>query len=167
MTDSTSVSADATSYCTMCDWRAGPGDPARGATVAEALRTAHAHVAETGHTACALTVTPGPDGLEEVNNVLVQPPGIRRYFHRTPAADAILAGGFRDATGSYLLEDMTLTGVFISDRPLDENEGAKGDHLLVVELPAGVDLDDYELVEDGKAYREWCVPAELLKAAGR
>lgn len=42
--------------------------------------------------------------------------------HRTNAADAILRDGFRDGEGSYLLEGMTLRGVFVSDMPLDSNE---------------------------------------------
>ena len=59
---------------------------------------------------------------------------------------------------------MVLSGVFLSDVPLDINEGATGEDLIEVTLPEKVDLSGYELVEDGKPYREWCVPAELLNA---
>jgi hypothetical protein len=45
---------------------------------------------------------------------------------------------------------------------MDINEGAKGDQVLRVEFPDEVDLDDFELVEDEKPYREWCVPAQLI-----
>ena len=82
-------------------------------------------------------------------------------FHTTPAADVILREGFREATGSYgYIYDRT--GVWLGSRPMDINEGAKGDQVLRVELPDGIDLDDFESVEDGKPYREWCVPAKLI-----
>jgi hypothetical protein len=77
-----------------------------------------------------------------------------RYFHTTHAADAILRDGFRDNTSNYLMSALTLTGVFIADRPLDANEGAKGDQLLEIELPGDLDLHEYELVEDQKPHRE-------------
>jgi hypothetical protein len=89
-----------------------------------------------------------------------------RYYHRTPEAAAILRDGFRDGEGSYGLATLWLTGVFLSDVPLDENEGAKGDDLLAVDLPAGLDLDEFEIIEDLKPYREWCVPAALINANG-
>ncbi|WP_422734014.1 hypothetical protein ACN26Y_29945 [Micromonospora sp. WMMD558] len=87
-------------------------------------------------------------------------------FHATTAeaADAIARGGFRDAEGSYMLVGATLRGVFVADEPLTVNEGCKGEDLVAIELPAEVDLGDFELVEDGKGYREWCVPAGLLNA---
>jgi hypothetical protein len=54
-------------------------------------------------------------------------------------------------------------GVFLSDKPLDDNEGAGGDHVLEVTLPDDCcDLSYYELVEEGKPYREWCIPAEII-----
>ncbi len=48
---------------------------------------------------------------------------------RHGAAQAILADGFRDWSGSYALADgegtpLILTGVFISDRPLSANDGS-------------------------------------------
>jgi len=83
-------------------------------------------------------------------------------YHTTDAADAILRNGFRDATGSYLLATFELTGVFLGDSPMDINEVAKSDQVLRVEFPDNVDLDDFELIEDEKPYREWCVPAALI-----
>ncbi|MGY4713053.1 hypothetical protein ACXDF8_26500 [Mycolicibacterium sp. CBM1] len=89
-------------------------------------------------------------------------------YHRTPAAEAILRDGFRDATGYYMFHDFGLTGVWLSDVALDINEGAKGDQVLRVELPDDVDLTDYEVVEDDEPpYREWCVPAELINTRAR
>jgi hypothetical protein len=91
-----------------------------------------------------------------------------RYYHRTTAdaAEAIVTGGFRDSSGSYMIVGMTLTGVFISDEPLDVSEGATGPALLAVDLPDDLPLDDHEVVEDDKPYREWCVPADLLNEHG-
>ena len=58
------------------------------------------------------------------------------------------------------------TGVWLSDVPLDENEGAWGPVLLKVNVPMSEsDLDYYEWVEEGKGYREWLVPSELLRRA--
>ena len=91
-----------------------------------------------------------------------------RLYHRTDASEAIVRRGFRDATGSYALVGFTLTGVFLSDVPIDCNEGAKGEDLLVVELPDVLDLSKYEIVDESgmSRYREWCIPASLLNACG-
>ena len=85
-----------------------------------------------------------------------------RYYHTTDAADMILKEGFKDSTGSYSLATFALTGVFISDQTLDIHEGAVGDDVMELILPDNLKLDDYELVEEGKGYREWCVPADIL-----
>lgn len=90
-----------------------------------------------------------------------------KLYHATPAeaADAIMQDGFRDSVGSYMLEGMELTGVFVSDVPLDENEGTKGG--ATIEIVCAVEPDpDLELVEDKKPYREWCLPASWLNAQG-
>ena len=58
---------------------------------------------------------------------------------------------------------LDIYGVWLSNRPLDSNEGAKGDVLLEVQMDLQeTDLADFELIEDGKPYREWCLPAELV-----
>ena len=49
------------------------------------------------------------------------------------AAQHILADGFRDNTARYLT-DRVWTGVWVSDRPLDNNEGASGDTLLQIDV---------------------------------
>jgi|1185.fasta_scaffold225216_2 hypothetical protein len=85
-------------------------------------------------------------------------------YHTTDAAEAILRHGFRDATGSYMFVNFELTGVWLGDWPMDINEGAQGDQVLRVEFPNDVDLGDFELVEEHKPYREWCVPAALINA---
>lgn len=93
-------------------------------------------------------------------------------YHSTipEAAVAILRGGFRDSTGYYLTSQLW-TGVWLSDKPLDPNEGAKGDTLIVVEMPESEVLP-YEWVQEpfedwqGKLftppYREFLIPAELV-----
>src|SRR5262245_48524445 len=103
-----------------------------------------------------------------------------RFYHRTTrtAAAAIVAGGFVDTEGYYGLfdevtgEPIRLCGVWVSDMPLDENEGAVGEALLRVTLALpSEDLAAYELIEEpqevngrlfAKGYREWCIPAALL-----
>jgi len=56
-------------------------------------------------------------------------------FHRTTqaAADQILRSGFRDHTARYLT-DREWTGVWVSNRPLDNSEGASGETLLQLEI---------------------------------
>ena len=84
-------------------------------------------------------------------------------FHRTEPerAEGILKNGFVDGPAYAELADVA--GVWLSDCPLDCNEGAKGDVLLEVQIGLQeADLADFELEEDGKPYREWCVPATLL-----
>lgn len=87
------------------------------------------------------------------------------FYHRTNAYEAISSEGFRDTTGNYLC-NWTFTGVWISDCPLDENEGADGDQLLEIRLDIEDEaLSNYEVAEAGKPYREWCVPASVLNSA--
>ena len=87
-----------------------------------------------------------------------------RCYHRTNRADDILENGFRDGKGTYMTS-MMLEGVFLSDRPLDENEGAHGLVVLKLEIPESV-LVPYELVEEDKPYREFCIPAETVNQHG-
>jgi hypothetical protein len=87
-----------------------------------------------------------------------------RFFHRTSpdAAKKILIEGFRDSYGTYGMP-MMLTGVFVSDVPLDVNEGTADGPLFEIQLAVDeADIDSYELIEEGKGYREWCIPAAIL-----
>ena len=89
-----------------------------------------------------------------------------RLFHVTNRNGAlgVLAEGFRDGEGRYMTTEW-LRGVFFSNRPLDQNEGCKGNVVLRVDLHPKItrrDLRPFELVEDGKPYREWCIPAEWI-----
>ncbi len=82
------------------------------------------------------------------------------------AAASILRGGFVDGEGSYGTET-ELRGVFLSNRALDANEGvgASSDTVLAVTFASMSlgELDEYELDEDGKTYREWCIPADVVR----
>ena len=53
----------------------------------------------------------------------------------------------------------------MSDRPLDNSEGASGDTLLQIEIAEEI-LAPYEWVKEGKPYREWLVPAAVLNGDG-
>lgn len=70
------------------------------------------------------------------------------------AAEAILRDGFRDSTGGYGFAELELTGIWLGDSPMTANEGAKGGQVLAVEVDEDL-LADYEVIEDGKPYREW------------
>lgn len=85
-----------------------------------------------------------------------------KLYHATTeqAAASILSSGFRDAEGTYMTRHV-YRGVWLSDVPLNENEGAKGNVLLLVELPEETFVQ-YEWVEEGKAYREALIPAEII-----
>jgi hypothetical protein len=86
-----------------------------------------------------------------------------RLYHRTPAGDAILANGFRDATGHYMTGEFW-TGVWVADRPLDENEGASGDDLLAVDIPEEIVVQWEWVQEVSFGYREFLIPADVLNA---
>lgn len=87
-----------------------------------------------------------------------------KLFHRTDHASSIVQHGFRDGTGYYMTSSL-YSGVWLSDIPLDCNEGASGNELLVIEIPED-ELAEWEWVEEGKPYREFCVPAEVVNAHG-
>lgn len=78
------------------------------------------------------------------------------------AAAAILQHGFRDGRGTYLT-GQEFSGVWLSDQPLDVNEGAEGSAVLAVTFSIPLArLAEFEWVEEGKGYREWLVPAEFI-----
>lgn len=60
------------------------------------------------------------------------------------------------------------SGVWLSEVPLDLNEGADGEVLLRVHRDlSDEELDAYEWLEDGKPYPEWLVPSALLNGRCR
>ena len=86
------------------------------------------------------------------------------FYHRTAFAAAILKRGFRNRSG-YYLTSKRWRGVWLSDGPLDANEGSKGDDVLWVAIPIDQVRQD-QWVEDGKPYREFLVPASLVNRHG-
>jgi hypothetical protein len=87
-------------------------------------------------------------------------------YHRTTAEAArlILESGFKDATGHYMT-DLPWTGVWVSDEPLDANEGACGDTLLEITTDLSeTDMDEYCWREEGKMFREYLIPAATINA---
>jgi hypothetical protein len=87
-----------------------------------------------------------------------------KLYHNTFASEEILSEGFKDGEGRYLTTE-TFRGVFLSNTPLDINEGADGDTLLSIEIPEEV-IAEFEWIEDGKPYREWCIPAKTVNRYG-
>jgi len=84
-------------------------------------------------------------------------------YHRTYAAEAILREGFRDGKGDYLALGAP-HGVFVSDQPLDEREGALGNVVLVVSGVPEAAVAEFEWLrpDDLRSFRIFVVPAELL-----
>ena len=82
-----------------------------------------------------------------------------KVFHRTNsnAATKIDRGGYADAEGGYLTSKRW-RGVWVSDADLAE---PRHDVLYAVEAPETV-IEPYEWIEEGKPYREFLVPADVL-----
>ncbi|HEY2781086.1 MAG TPA: hypothetical protein VGI90_09920 [Steroidobacteraceae bacterium] len=81
------------------------------------------------------------------------------------AADAIDTEGFRDGSGTYMTSTQ-LSGVFVSDVPLVIESGLEDPVVFAIDL-AEIHLVGCGLLEEGKNYREWIVPAARINAAGR
>ena len=87
-------------------------------------------------------------------------------FHVTTAENAanILHGGFIDGRSKYMTET-ELRGVFLSDDPHSEFGTGVDEAILMVTFNlAPSELADFELIEEGKPYREWCVPAAIIRS---
>jgi hypothetical protein len=82
-------------------------------------------------------------------------------YHRTDAARSIESGEFRNGSGTYFTNNV-YEGVWVADQPLDINEGAVGKYVMTIEVPSDFDLQYYEWQEDGKGYRKFLIPAEVL-----
>jgi len=87
-----------------------------------------------------------------------------KLFHVTNEAKAIFDQGFKNGSGSYLT-DRIWKGVWLSDQPLEEGEGAVGTSVLVLEIPEDV-VTEYEWIEEVKPFREFLVPADVLNRFG-
>jgi hypothetical protein len=94
-----------------------------------------------------------------------------RLFHATTlrAARIIRDSGFRNARGSYGLVDeqtgrrIIVEGVFLADRILTCSEGVSPDATAYFRIVIpGKLISRFEWIEEGKGYREWCVPANIV-----
>ena len=88
-------------------------------------------------------------------------------YHWTFSAEKILKSGFRGdlgiCGGRHIMDD----GVWFSDEILGQLDGVEeGMKLLVIEIPFE-DIKEFEWMEEGKGYREWCIPADLVNQYGK
>lgn len=83
-------------------------------------------------------------------------------YHRSRHPEAILCSGFRGGSGRYLTEVYLEDVVWLSGAPDDGDQEVADGVVIAVEVPAAVDLDQFEVVEEGNPRREWAVPAELV-----
>jgi hypothetical protein len=84
------------------------------------------------------------------------------FYHTTNVADEILRNKFQDTT--KIIDGTSFAGVWLAEKPV----GAKGDQILMIGFSGlgVIDFGNYEVVEEGKPYREWCIPAvEINKVA--
>lgn len=99
-----------------------------------------------------------------MNLEVYQKDGFPVLFHKTyrDKAEKILDCGFKDGTGDYMTGEEH-TGVWLSNHPLDCNEGAWGDTVLAVAFRVPLsNLDRFEWTEEGKPHREWLIPAAYI-----
>jgi hypothetical protein len=88
------------------------------------------------------------------------------FYHasRPEVAQAILSGGFREGSGTYLTRSRHV-GVWFSDYALGVNEGATGNAVVWIDAPEH-EFAEYEWTEQGKPYREFLVPAAVANRYG-
>jgi hypothetical protein len=98
-----------------------------------------------------------------------------RLYHRTNIAEAVEISrtGFKDERWSFDTrdrdgDDVKRTGVWLTDRPLSETEGPRGDAQLEVEVDLGDEtLQAFELADIFWDVRLFVVPAEVLNPRAR
>ena len=88
-------------------------------------------------------------------------------YHWTFSAEKILKSGFRGDLGICGGRHIRDDGVWFSDEILGPLDGVEeGMKLLVIEIPFK-DIEEFEWMEKGKGYREWCIPANLVNQYGK
>jgi hypothetical protein len=97
------------------------------------------------------------------------------FYHRTSIGEArqILKRGFADTEWDFGLRDartgdeVIVTGVWLADRPLGDQEGPPGDALLEIAMELDEpDLRPFELEGLLSEARLWVVPAETVNQHG-
>jgi hypothetical protein len=86
-----------------------------------------------------------------------------KLYHRTYAAETILRDGFHDSRADFLTLDVN-PGVWVTDRPLDEEDGALGNVVLVVSGVPEAEIVEYEWARSRHPppMRQFVVPADIL-----
>jgi hypothetical protein len=81
-------------------------------------------------------------------------------FHRTgpQSPRTILKSGFVD--GPAYSEMLDVAGVWLSDRIMNVRRASCSSKSRMDSQDS--ELADIEIIEDGKPYREWCVPAVIV-----
>jgi len=94
---------------------------------------------------------------------------LKLYHTTTPEnANKITKDGFIDTRGNYgmIAEDgnpFFVEGVFFSDGAMGNEDGLDTNASAVFRLEIPEELIiDYELIEDYKGYREWCIPSPIV-----
>lgn len=85
------------------------------------------------------------------------------FYHRTNVNEgrSIVENGFKNSSG-YFLGNRIWTGVWLSSVPLD-CDPSKDEALLMVKLEIEPkNLSRWEWTSEGKAYREWLMPASII-----
>jgi hypothetical protein len=85
-------------------------------------------------------------------------------YHRTGAARAILANGFRDAEGDYGFVGLSepLRGVFLATELPIVQDGGEGAHVLAVQFDASFDVAQYAIVDNDLPVWEYLIPADVI-----
>jgi hypothetical protein len=86
-----------------------------------------------------------------------------KLYHRTYAAEAILRDGFHDSKADFLTLGVA-PGVWVTDRPLDEQNGALGNVVLAVcGVPeAEIAAFEWHRSRHPPPFRQFVIPAGIL-----
>ena len=85
------------------------------------------------------------------------------FYHRTNNAEQILRFGFTNT--SERRNGGIARGVWLSERPLSEQDGIEGDFVLAIDMPFEV-VQRYEWADGDEGYRQFCVPAKIVNRYG-
>jgi hypothetical protein len=72
--------------------------------------------------------------------------------------------GFKDGSVCYHRPTQELHwGIWFFDRPVELNEGLEDDAILIADIAlTEEELSAFERTENGKGYREWLIPADIV-----
>lgn len=87
-----------------------------------------------------------------------------KLYHLTPEGEEILKNGFTDSDG-FFMNNTLFKGVWFSDTPVKISSTTIGEALLMIEIPEEA-VSEFELADGDKPYREFLVPAEVVKEYG-